>query len=67
MDTSRDRPPTADEETTEPTETMSGVGVAAGDGTIDGLGYEGEDEAPLTDREDRPERPASDEPTADTP
>lgn len=67
MDTSRNRPPAEDDQSTEPTETMSGVGVPAGDGTIEGLGYDGKGEAPLTDRENRPVRPEGDEPTSDTP
>jgi hypothetical protein len=67
MDTGRDRPPIEGEDNTEPTETMSGVGVPPGDGTIEGFGYKGEDEVALTDRENRRERPASDEPTTDTP
>jgi hypothetical protein len=39
MDTNRERLPIDDDESAEPTETMSGVGVPGGDATVDGLGF----------------------------
>jgi hypothetical protein len=52
MDTSRGRPPAdEDDANAEQTETMTGVGVPAGDGTLEGLGYDGEEPSPGPDLE----------------
>jgi hypothetical protein len=62
MDTNRERIPIDDDESAEPTETMSGVGVPAGDATVDGLGFDGpEDDAPAPDGEQPADGPSGED------